>query len=515
MSTLQPGDRFILNDHYGTVRWSGEVQGTKGVWLGVEWDDPQRGKHDGVKDGVRYFHCSIPNAGSFIRETAALNRGRAFLEAFYDKYLDEPLLPAGGIEKVTLGSSNGVIEVEAVNLNKIRSKLSNFARLREVSLDGQAVAKAGRPEDLRDKFPSLRGLDLTRNLLPNWDEVIAIAASLPSLLSLSLNYNHLRPLVEPLHVTAFARLQELWLNGTLVTWDQFALLSPSLPELREIQLGYNRLQSLITTRPIECTKLEIVNVDANEFQSWLDLMSALQVIPKLSRFIATSNSIAQIPPPTDENAPLRTVHHLALSENKLGAWADIDALSAWLPELKSLTLEHASYAAQFIITRIPTLEVLNGTEVSAHKRQDAELYYMSVVEKQGYKSPEALLRDHPRWTELCAKHGPPGQTKEAETATKLSGKLVSVVVLALPGAPDQLGLPDVTQQQSMRVLKTMNLRTFRAKIRKAFKIEQSQELRLWMFIEGDQGVGSLEMDGDRDLDWWDIEEGSRIGFVAE
>ena len=28
-----------------------------GVWLGVEWDDPSRGKHSGDHDGVHYFTC--------------------------------------------------------------------------------------------------------------------------------------------------------------------------------------------------------------------------------------------------------------------------------------------------------------------------------------------------------------------------------------------------------------------------------------------------------------------------
>lgn len=27
----------------------------KGVWLGVEWDNPARGKHDGLHEGTRYF----------------------------------------------------------------------------------------------------------------------------------------------------------------------------------------------------------------------------------------------------------------------------------------------------------------------------------------------------------------------------------------------------------------------------------------------------------------------------
>ena len=51
------GARLILSGHIGTVRFVGQVDGTAGVWLGVEWDDPDRGKHDGVKDGKRYFSC--------------------------------------------------------------------------------------------------------------------------------------------------------------------------------------------------------------------------------------------------------------------------------------------------------------------------------------------------------------------------------------------------------------------------------------------------------------------------
>ncbi len=46
------------------------------------------------------------------------------------------------MEKVILGSSNGAIEVEAVGLDKIRGKLSNVERLREVSLDNEQVASS-------------------------------------------------------------------------------------------------------------------------------------------------------------------------------------------------------------------------------------------------------------------------------------------------------------------------------------------------------------------------------------
>ena len=51
------GTRFSYSGYIGTVRFVGKVDGTNGAWLGVEWDDPRRGKHDGVKDGKRYFTC--------------------------------------------------------------------------------------------------------------------------------------------------------------------------------------------------------------------------------------------------------------------------------------------------------------------------------------------------------------------------------------------------------------------------------------------------------------------------
>ncbi len=57
MALPEIGTRISLAGHIGTVRFTGSVDGTTGVWLGVEWDDPQRGKHSGIKDGKQYFSC--------------------------------------------------------------------------------------------------------------------------------------------------------------------------------------------------------------------------------------------------------------------------------------------------------------------------------------------------------------------------------------------------------------------------------------------------------------------------
>lgn len=44
-----------LSNFRGTIKYFGPVDGTDGVWYGVEWDDHSRGKHSGDKDGKHYF----------------------------------------------------------------------------------------------------------------------------------------------------------------------------------------------------------------------------------------------------------------------------------------------------------------------------------------------------------------------------------------------------------------------------------------------------------------------------
>lgn len=56
---------------------------------------------------------------------------------------------------MTLGSSNGAIEVEAVGLDRVRSKLAKLEKLREVSLDGEEIARSDPPETMRSVCPSM------------------------------------------------------------------------------------------------------------------------------------------------------------------------------------------------------------------------------------------------------------------------------------------------------------------------------------------------------------------------
>lgn len=57
MSSFYPGKRLSIKGERCTVRYVGEVKGKQGQWLGVEWDDPTRGKHSGTHEGFEYFKC--------------------------------------------------------------------------------------------------------------------------------------------------------------------------------------------------------------------------------------------------------------------------------------------------------------------------------------------------------------------------------------------------------------------------------------------------------------------------
>ena len=55
-------DKNLLNSriecegYVGTVKYIGPVGDTKGQWLGVDWDDSDRGKHNGTYNDIHYFN---------------------------------------------------------------------------------------------------------------------------------------------------------------------------------------------------------------------------------------------------------------------------------------------------------------------------------------------------------------------------------------------------------------------------------------------------------------------------
>lgn len=57
MGLIEVGDRVAVGYDRGTVRYVGPVDGYSGEWIGIDWDDAKRGKHNGTVNGRVYFHA--------------------------------------------------------------------------------------------------------------------------------------------------------------------------------------------------------------------------------------------------------------------------------------------------------------------------------------------------------------------------------------------------------------------------------------------------------------------------
>ncbi|CDQ89565.1 unnamed protein product [Oncorhynchus mykiss] len=70
-----------------------------GLWLGVEWDNPDRGKHNGSHEGVHYFTCRPPKGGSLVRPKKA-SFGVDYLTAIRRHYEMEIQISTRTVEMV-------------------------------------------------------------------------------------------------------------------------------------------------------------------------------------------------------------------------------------------------------------------------------------------------------------------------------------------------------------------------------------------------------------------------------
>ncbi|WEW60728.1 hypothetical protein PRK78_006215 [Emydomyces testavorans] len=438
------GTRLSFDGALCTVRYVGEVQGTKGTWLGVEWDDPSRGKHSGEHGGVKYFQCknSAPTAGSFVRPGRLRDRPRGFLEAVREKYgsssdaVDAQILPDAMHKPIEI---SGKI-VEEIGFDKIRKQLAALQELKVVILDDMRIqgVLAGngdyglREEELeriKKSCPKITELDLSRNLIQDWAEIADICEKLADLRKLKLNGNRLSSLDggKPLK-----GVSELSLDDTLLAWEEISAISYRFPDLCTLCLSSNQLSSI--SSPILST-ITSLSLESNRFCS-LQSLSHLTSLPNLSRLSVRGNKISKIRGITDDSTSLvfsSTLTALDISLNQIDSWAFIDCLPEIFPGLVNLRASDnplydqppaparitglpekrmtVDEAYMLTLARLSKLRMLNYSKIAPQDRVNGELYYLSLIRKELSASPTSsetrILSSHPRYSELCEIYGTP------------------------------------------------------------------------------------------------------------
>lgn len=129
------GKRITLDGFRGTIKYIGPLKQTDATWLGVEWDDPSRGKHSGVYKDDTLFDCR-PGAGSFLKlSKAKFESTRSFAEAIRAKYYETQ---SGSEEEVAtvVGISR---PIQSVGFDKIRVRYSDVSKVTELYLANLGV----------------------------------------------------------------------------------------------------------------------------------------------------------------------------------------------------------------------------------------------------------------------------------------------------------------------------------------------------------------------------------------
>lgn len=131
-----------------------------------------------------------PSSGSFIR-LAKANFGVSCPEAIKVRYgfIDDEL---AGIDRETIASVQKSLNapfVEMVGFSKVNKKQSTFEELKIICVQDQCISNAGFPGDLAALCPKVEELDLSQNLLNNWETIVEICVQLPVLTHLNVRYS--------------------------------------------------------------------------------------------------------------------------------------------------------------------------------------------------------------------------------------------------------------------------------------------------------------------------------------
>ncbi|OTB07598.1 hypothetical protein M426DRAFT_317903 [Hypoxylon sp. CI-4A] len=455
------GDRLSYDGALCTVRYIGEVSGTSGSWLGVEWDDPSRGKHDGSHKGVRYFGCrsKSPTAASFVRPTRPAEKLQSFVTAVTDKYASE-LAKTSAIK-----FSNKV--AEEVGFDKIQRKQAQLAELKVVIVDGACIASPcdEGEEPISQICPKIVELDLSRNLFQQISTAVAICLELPSLRSLRLNGNRFQSVCydDVLNGAgdSLKNIKDLALEETLMTWEEICHVASRFQTLSTLSASANQL-SFLPNIPLSTLTSTLVslNLEFNNFTS-LEDVSNLAGLESLRNLHLKGNLITTITRHSSQDLPIFSpnLKYLDLSYNQVSSWDFVDTLPIAFPGLISLRFSHnpiydnpdpefsvqsktsTEEAYMFTVGRLANLKALNFGTVSNSDRQDAEMFYLARIAKHLAAIPEdqeaEVIKKHKRFAELCELYGPPVVSRRKEiNPAFLEARLVTVQFIFYPATKE-------------------------------------------------------------------------------
>ena len=276
MESFRLGQRILdkIENVRGTIKYLGTVDGTKGDWIGIDWDDSNRGKHDGTHNGKKYFSTKTETSGSFVRITK-ISTGVTFEKSIEDRYGGSAEADPEVLENIRRDINAPFLQL--VGFDKVNETQSNYDKLKTISVRNMGVYSSG---DALESF-AVTVLDIAENLFDSWDTVSKMTKQLKKLKNLNVSDNKLAfPKNEQDMASAFENLHTLFMGRMDYDWKECQSILEYMKNLQVLHIYEN----FITVIPSECHVVTLVelNLTGNALKEWSNVMK-LSKLPRLQK----------------------------------------------------------------------------------------------------------------------------------------------------------------------------------------------------------------------------------------
>lgn len=310
--------KIELNGYLGRVKYCGKLihKEDKDIWLGIEWDDVNRGKHNGTVDGCYYFECENKekNGGSLVK-LSKVNVGYTLKEAIDFKYnfeekADEKskFINDANEKSNQFILKNKIINVELVGKEKANNKFSDIINIQCVDLSYARVNSIDK--SIGGELMNIKEMILVNCLIDRWSDVIEMIIHLKSLEFLDFSDNKMRydddfqikanEFNESIKIKGYLNMKRLILNRNQLKSKDLFNLSFLLNRVESLYLYGNDIYEISCCSnnfpsKIDFSKMKELSLEANglyrlEGESTVeDLLSSFNAVNLLCLNINNNN----------------------------------------------------------------------------------------------------------------------------------------------------------------------------------------------------------------------------------
>nr|ODN89807.1 hypothetical protein L204_06078 [Cryptococcus depauperatus CBS 7855] len=318
-----------------------------------------------------------------------------------------------------------------------------------------------------------------------------------------------------------------------------AILVPLFPALEVLYLEANRTLNILNivskTRPLQGnTTIKELRIGGCPVEDWKEVSSLFQFFLGLHTLDISYTLVSIVPA---DQTRIENIAHLALLNSCLSSWADLGHISQQFPNLVSLkfTLKgqdrqeedfdakqecpslaispSATLQRALAIAMFPLLASFNFTSVIPSERRDAEIFYISFVDRYLCKYSEEKGEQWCRYLDLCKTYGKE-ESKAEKKSEGLRGRMISELSCALDlvNLIEHKALNIITHHTSepttLSFLPSTPIPLLQRKIARQLSLPLNAPINIWTVRETKgrrENIASVTAEETmvkRDVGWW-------------